>query len=434
MLGERNLAEEGKVKCILLQGMCGIGKTSIAKALAESMDIPFIKISLNGVANSEHIKGFDKTYKGAEPGIVIKKLAEAGTTEALVLLDEVDKMTKSEGKDPYNALLDLLDNTGGFYDSYAGAPFDLSKTVFVATANYMENIPPAVLDRMNVITLDGYTADEKYDVTINSIIPKKLTNFGFSDKVVFTHDAVSKIVYEYCIAYGMRDVEKAIDKIVGRIILNKNCDVKEKITVDVQMVERVLGAKPIKRGNFSKISRPGTARALAVSGNAGTTFAVEVTENPYGNGDEITGLPKQSTLDSIKIAKLLVSKQLEKTLPDLHIHFGEGGIEKDGPSAGITIYCAVMSKMLNIPIPSDVGFTGEINVFGDVWAIGGTELKIIAAQNAGCTRVFVPVDNYIQLEQDGKISDFACEVIPVSNVSELYDILFGEEIRGDLCV
>ena len=428
LLGERNLANERKVKCILLQGMCGIGKTSVAKALADSMDIPFVKISLNGVTNSEHIKGHDRTYKGAEPGIIVQKLAETGTTEALVLLDEVDKMVKSETRDPYTALLDLLDNTGGFYDSYTASPIDLSSTVFVATSNYIENIPAAVIDRMNVITLDGYTSDEKYDIAVNSVIPNKLSNFGLSDKVTFTKSAIEKLVYEYCVSYGIRDVEKAVDKIIGRIILNKNCDIKEKITVDVQHVVKILGAKPIKRGNVSKISRPGTARALAVSGNAGTTFAVEVTENPYGNGDEITGLPKQSTLDSIKIAKLLVSKQLEKPLPGLHIHFGEGGIEKDGPSAGITIYCAIMSSMLKKPIPNDVGFTGEINVFGDVWAIGGAELKIIAAQNAGCTRVFVPMDNYIQLSEDGKLQNFTAEVIPVSNVCELNEQLFEKDL------
>lgn len=422
----RKTAKHNTTKCLLLNGMSGIGKTTICKTLAKSLGMPFVKISLNGISTPENINGFEATWHNSEPGVIVKNLSEIGTSSAFILLDEIDKMSKSNEKDPYSALLDLFDNAGGFRDSFCGVPIDLSDAFIVATSNYSENIPMAVMDRMEVIELGGYTPSEKLEITSKCIIPKKLSQYSLEKKLVFSPDAISVIVKQYCKSYGMRDVEKAVEKIICKMLLEANCDIKLS-TVNKDTVYRILGARPLCRGNVSSEERAGMARALAVSGNRGTTFAIEVVENPFGDCDEITGLPRQSLTDSIKIAKLLVSKCLERELPKLHIHFAEGGIEKDGPSAGITLFSAIYSYFSGIPIGRDIGFTGEINLYGDVWAIGGTELKIAAAVSEGCKKVFIPYDNFLQLEENDKLKQFECEIIPIKHIEDIINTLFSKK-------
>ncbi len=419
----RQALKQRKTKCILLNGMCGIGKTTIAKTLAEALEMPFVKISLNGITAPENINGFEATWKNAEPGVIVKSLSELGTSTAFILLDEIDKMAKTAEKDPYAALLDLFDNAGGFRDSFCDAPIDLSDAFIMATSNYIENIPAPVLDRMEVIELGGYSKSEKVAIASSCVIPKKLMQYNLSDTVRFSDEVVSEMVGVYCKSYGMRDVEKATETIISRLLYENNGNIPP-IEIERDTVCRILGAAPLARGNISQNTHPGMARALAVSGNTGTCFAIEVTENTQNDHDEITGLAKQSTADSVKIAKLLVSRKLGKKLPPLHIHFSEGGIEKDGPSAGITIFAAIYSYCTAKAISRDIGFTGEINLFGDVWAIGGAELKITAAINDGCTKVLLPYDNYQQLVQKNKLEQFPCKIIPVSGIDDVIRVLF----------
>jgi len=416
-----------KAKCILLNGMSGIGKTTICKTLAEALGMPFVKISLNGVTAPETLKGFEATWENSEPGIIVKKLSEISTSTAFVLLDEIDKMSADGAKDPYSALLDLFDNGGGYADKFCDVNFDLSDLFIVATSNSLSTIPVALLDRMEIIELGGYTLKEKTEIAVKCIVPKTLAAYNLTGKLEISCSVVSFIVNNNCRSYGMRDFEKALEKIISGYLL-KNDGKPALSALDEKCVCAILGAQPLLRGNVSSNQRPGMARALAVSGNSGTTFAVEVVENMFGDGDEITGLPKQSTSDSIKIAKLLVSRYLNRKLPKLHIHFGEGGIEKDGPSAGITIFTAIYSYITSIPVDSTTGFTGEINLYGDVWAIGGVELKITAAVNAGCKKVIIPYENYIQLMEDGKLGQFECEIIPVKNVEDVIGELFAQDI------
>lgn len=430
-LAARNASGYNLGKCLLLNGMCGIGKTSICKTLAYAMDMPFVKISLNGVSHPEHIKGFERTYQKSEAGEVVKNLAEQGKTSVFVLLDEIDKMSAHNGEDPYAALLDLLDDSKKFTDNFLGIPIDISDVFFVATSNYIEKIPEAVLDRMEVIELGGYEKSEKGEILRTHIIPKQLQNYKSEDKIFFTDEAIKILSDKYCPSYGMRDADMAVGKIIKKLIL-ENYNSAEQVKVTPLEAKRILGAAPIGRGNVSMKKRPGIARALAVSGNRGTTFAIQVTDNPYGK-NEITGLPKQSALDSVTIAKLLVSKYINKELPPMHIHFGEGGIEKDGPSAGITIFSAMLSHVLHKPIDRYTAFTGEIDVYGDVWAIGGVDLKIKAAINEGCNRVFIPYDNYVQLEDDGDLDKYDIDIIPMQSVYELVGMLFGNTFSEMQC-
>lgn len=424
-LAARNVSGEGSGKCILLDGMCGIGKTSICKTLARAMGKRFAKISLNGVSHPEYIKGYSRTIIKSEAGAIIKHLAEQ---RKFILLDEIDKMSTHNGEDPYAALLDLLDDSKQFTDNYLGIPIDLSDVFIIATSNYIDRIPEAVLDRMKVIELGGYEKSEKGEILRTHIIPKQLKRYNAEDKISFSDEAIKLLSDKYCPSYGMRDTDTAVGKIMEKLILEKY-DSMERVEVTPAEVKRILGAAPMERGNVSKKKRPGIARALAVSGNRGTTFAIQVTDKPYGK-DEITGLPKQSTLDSVSIAKLLVSKYINKELPPMHIHFGEGGIEKDGPSAGITIVSAIFSYVLRAPIDPHTAFTGEIDIYGDVWAIGGINLKIKAAINEGCNRVFIPYDNYVQLEDDGDLDKYDIEIVPIQSVYELAEMLFGNKFVG----
>jgi len=416
-------------RCIWLDGPAGTGKTTIAEAIARATGRKFVKVPLNGVDKASYIKGFETTWKDASYGKIMEVGSQAGTDELVILLDEIDKMS-SEGinGNPYDALHDILDDSATFTDTYTGIPVYLGNILFIATSNYPDNVPATIQDRMEKITLTGYTERQKKDIAKSYVLPKKLKNYKIGEEVL-SIDLIEAIVTEYCKSYGVRDVDKALDKVLSKIVLESQLN-KDELEVDKDFVNRVLGAKPMQRGNVAENAMPGIARALAVSGNMGTTFAVQVTENPYGEQDEITGLPKQSTLDSIKISKLLISKILEKPLPKLHIHFGEGGIEKDGPSAGITIFSAMYSALTKQEIDfKNIGMTGEIDIMGDVWPIGGLELKIIAAENEGCHTVIIPAANYKQLVDSGKIGEFNCKILPVRNVRDICDILFEQKTK-----
>ena len=422
----KNVNSNAESRCLWLDGPCGVGKTTICQSIAKALDLKFIKISLNGVESSGDIKGFSETYKDATAGKIIQNLAKAGTDQVLVLLDEIDKMSSSSTDgDPYSALLDLLDDSALFTDIYMGEPIDVSKVFFVATSNDATKIPSPLKDRMECVTLSGYTLDEKMHISNEYIIKKKLEKFKLKDGVLTSHIA-KYILKTYCKDYGVRELDEAIDKILGEY--TKQIQMGENIErIDIPFVKKALGATPIKRGNVTKQHIPGIARALAVSGNSGMTFAIQVTDNPYEENDEITGLPKQSTLDSIKLAKLLISKKLQKKLPPLHIHFGEGGIKKDGPSAGISIFAAMYSNMTGICIDSAVGLTGEIDATGFVWPVGGVEMKITAAENEGCTMVLIPEANYQQLVDGNKIKRYKkCKIMPISTTDDVCEILFSE--------
>jgi len=421
-----NINPNASANCLLLNGPYGVGKTSLAETIAESMDRSFIKISLNGIATATYLKGFETTIKDSAAGKIIEELAKAGTDNVVILLDEVDKM-KSETSDPYSSLLDLLDDSAMFTDIFLGFPVDVSNIFFIATSNDVFKIPESIKDRMEIVELAGYTENEKTYIAEEYVLAKKIKEFGIDDAGILDV-SIMDIVKDYCSSYGIRDVSQAFDKILREYVKEKQLGNEIK-NINSEFVKSVLGAKPLKRGNVrEELTVSGITRALAVCGNVGTTFAVQATENTYGTDDEITGLPKQSVVDSIKISKLLVSKMLKKKLPAMHFHFAEGGIEKDGPSAGITIFSALYSCMINQPINSKIAMTGEIDVFGDVWPIGGVEQKIIAAQQAGCEITIIPEGNYHQLEEDEKLHKYHIKIVPVKNIQELCDKLFEKDI------
>lgn len=430
-IAAHSLQKEDSIKAILLDGCPGVGKTSIAKTIAKALHRKFVKISLNGVSSAESIKGFLKTYKGAQPGIIASSLAKAevGSYSAVVLLDEVDKMIVDGTHDPYTSLHDLLDNNGGLYDQYLRATIKTDNILWILTSNDKSKIPETILDRVEVIDVGGYTAKEKYTITKHYVIPKIAKKYALNE-IQIGEEALTILINDYCISNGVRDVEKAIEKIIETVAVQNNLNIGKNVVIDSNMIRNVLGAKIAGYNDFPTRTQLeyGQARALAVSGNYGSVFGIQIVENPYGADDiEVTGLAKGSFAESIRVAKTLTCNKLNKPMPKIHIHILNPGIEKDGPSAGITLFACMMSFMLKKALPN-VAFTGTIDLFGNIGVIGGEKLKLAAAEKAGVEKVFIPIENYEMLCANNELSLFSkLDIYPVSHIDEVIEALFEKK-------
>lgn len=347
------------------------------------------------------------------------------TTKGIVHLDEIDKMGSREGVSAANALVDLLDDSSEFTDAFIGQPVDLSGIMFIATANDISSINPVLLDRFTVIHLDGYTEKEKGEIIRNYVIPKAISEFvPESYKVTFSDEAQKSIAENYCRSFGVRDADKAIRRIIKSKLYSSS---ETEFVIDVNDVQSILGNPPAERGNFPHENYPGLSKALAVTGNNyGMAFSVETMIIPDENSLIITGLPKESTIDSVKLAISYVKRNYPGVLKDkgIHIHFGEGAVPKDGPSAGVAILMSLLSAAFNTPIIENVSYTGEINGNAYIFNIGGTVAKIQAAEKSGCTKVFIPHGNYMELEKE-TLEQFNIEVVPVKHISEVINAVFG---------
>ncbi len=408
----------------LFVGPPGIGKSSIVKSIAKATGAEYAKISLNGVTNEEVIKGHSFSYTGADAGAIIKAFYKIHTTKGIIHLDEIDKMGTNGTSSVANTLIDLLDDSAEFTDNFIGVPVNLGSTMFIATANDISAVDKILLDRFNIIYLDGYTEAEKEHIITDYVVPSVIKEycpdsiaFSFSDEAL---DLLSKV---YCRSFGVRDADKAVRKVIGHKLYSNT---EGEITVSAQDVEDALGKPPAVRGNFPEQVYPGLSKALAVtSNNSGMAFAVETMLIPNEESLTITGLPGSSTVDSVKLAVSYVKRNYPGKLSNkgIHVHFGEGAVEKDGPSAGVAILMSVISAAFNTSIKENVAYTGEINGNGYVFNIGGTISKIQAAEQSGCTKVFIPYGNYIKLEKE-ELSQFSIEIVPVRHVAEVIDAIF----------
>ena len=413
---------------LALCGGYGIGKTSIAGNIAEAMGYKFVKISLNGVNDAKELRGFSSAYSGSEPGRIMKGVYKAGSLKAIFLLDEIDKLK------PENAvvLLDLLDRE--FTDNFLDVPVSFDESIFIATANDWSNVPPVIRDRFIVVNVDGYTREEKAEIVSDYIIPKMEKGYTSGNVAIsIDNNARSYLLETYCPSFGVRDAEKAIQKIVSSKLLDQaGTDDGNNIHINKDDVKKYLGDEPIPRGNFPKNGdQPGIAKALAVSnGNLGNAFAIETVLVDGSEGLEMTGLPKESASDSAKIAITCIRKLYPGILNNkfVHIHFGEGSVHKDGPSAGVALFMSIYSAAIGKPImidnPYDVAFTGELSLTGGVFAVGGVMEKLQAACDSGCRMVFIPMLNYEHMDRS-RLEQFDCEIVPVSHVSEVIDKVFG---------
>ncbi|MFJ7405074.1 MULTISPECIES: endopeptidase La [unclassified Lysinibacillus] len=408
-LAVRQLKNSLRGPILCLAGPPGVGKTSLARSIAESLDRKFIRISLGGVRDESEIRGHRRTYVGAMPGRIIQGMKKAGTINPVFLLDEIDKMSNDFRGDPAAAMLEVLDpaQNNTFSDHYIEEPYDLSNVLFIATANDLSTIPGPLLDRMEVISIAGYTEIEKAQITKNHLIPKQLKEHGLKKtQVVIKDEAVLDIIRYYTREAGVRGLERQIATLCRKIAKIIVSGEKKRVTVNSKSVIEYLGKHRFRYGQAEEENQIGVATGLAYTTVGGDTLQIEVSLTPGKGKIQLTGklgdVMKESAQTALsfvrtKIEDLNVDSEYFDT-HDIHIHVPEGAVPKDGPSAGITMATAIVSAILHRPIRREVGMTGEITLRGRVLPIGGLKEKTLSAHRAGLTTIICPKDNERDIE------------------------------------
>ncbi len=418
---------------ICLVGPPGVGKTSLGKSIADSLGREFVRIALGGIKDEAEIRGHRRTYIGALPGKIIQAMKKASTVNPVILLDEIDKMAMDNHGDPASALLEVLDpeQNKGFVDHFLDLEYDLSHVMFIATANHIDGIPYPLFDRMEVISLSGYTTPEKLDIARNFLIPKNLKEYSLTARQFkITPEIVSLIINDYTKEAGVRQLERVIAKIMrkGIQVLLKDKDIKT-ITVTPALIREWLGNPIFKRQQVETEEKIGLATGLAWTELGGDVLETEVSIVPGKGTLTLTGQlgdvmqeSAQAALSYIrsKTSELSISSKFNN-IKDIHIHFPEGATPKDGPSAGITMCAALVSALTKNPIKPHVAMTGEITLRGRVIGIGGVKEKLLAAKQHGMNLVIVPKENEDDVNEARKDlgNSFDCEVLFVSTMDEV---------------
>ena len=409
-LAVRKLKADMKGPILCFVGPPGVGKTSLGRSIARTMGRRFIRISLGGVRDEAEIRGHRRTYVGALPGRIIQGIKKAGSNNPIFMLDEVDKIGMDFRGDPSSALLEVLDpeQNFSFSDHYIDVPFDLSKVMFITTANVLDTIPPALRDRMEVLELPGYSEDQKMMIAKQFLIPKEITEHGLtSEYVEFQDAALQTIIISYTREAGVRNLEREIAAICRGIAKDVARGVKDKVIVSTDILHKFLGAVKFFPEVAERTSEPGVATGLAWTPTGGDIIFVEATKMRGEKGLTLTGQLGDVMKESAQAALAFVRSKakdlgieedfFEKN--DIHIHVPAGAIPKDGPSAGITMFIALTSLLTNTPIRSDVAMTGEITLRGLVLPVGGIKEKVLAAMRAGIKAVILPRKNEKDLEE-----------------------------------
>jgi len=416
---------------ICLVGPPGVGKTSIARSIAESLNRNYVRMSLGGVRDEAEVRGHRRTYVGSMPGRIINALRQAGSSNPLILLDEIDKMSSDFRGDPAAALLEVLDTEQNkdFRDHYLELPFDLSDVMFITTANYKEAIPQPLLDRMEVIDITGYTEDEKVCIAARHLIPKQLAAHGLdSTKVRFDESGIREIVVHYTREAGVRNLEHCIASVMRKAAKMLVSGEKKVVRVTAKTVKNFLGGRKYLYDKANETDEVGIVRGLAWTPVGGDTMAVEVNIMPGEGMLELTGQLGDVMKESARIARSYIRSVAEQygldpgfhKKFDMHIHVPEGAIPKDGPSAGITLATAMMSAISGIPVKRNIAMTGEITLRGRILPIGGLKEKVLAAHRAGVEKVIIPKDNMKDIEEIPENIRKKVELIPVSQMDEVF--------------
>lgn len=410
-------------KRILLIGPPGVGKSALIHAAAIATGLNYVRIALNGASHPEVITGWGRSYKSCDAGIVVREVAKAASLRSLIHLDELDKVSNAETQ---ATLISLLDDSGLFADNFLdGVPIDFSSAVFIATANDY-NLSPALLSRFTTIEVGTYSRAEQEKILNDYILPKACEGYNFP---VIVSDEAKKAFMSYAQAGGVRELKEKAVRVIRETVFAKReaADVR----IQAEDVYHVLGPCPTVRGNRPTTrTLPGLSNGLAVTGNgAGLCFAIESRLLP-GNGVEITGLPSEVITDSVKLAMGVLSADygVDFSGKKLHIHFAEGAVKKDGPSAGTSILMSIYSAAIGQSIPASACYTGEIDLFGYVWAVGGIVEKVEAADTVGIEKAYIPQQSFEKLSAAKlkRLSSLPIKVIPVEHVRDIISDVYGD--------
>ncbi len=428
--------EKSPILCLI--GPPGVGKTSLAKAIAKALNRRLVNVSLGGINDEAEIVGHRRTYVGAMPGRIINGIRKCGSSNPVFVIDEIDKMTKNFRGDPASSLLEILDkeqNTN-FSDHYLEEEYDLSNVLFIATANYPDQIPPELRDRLEIIYLDSYTEYEKLSIAKNYLVPKLLDEHGLTSlQLQFTDKAILDIINYYTKEAGVRSLERLLSKIMRKVVKRVLTD-KDQVfyLIDSDSLEEYLEDKIYTSFLNKETKLKGVVNGLAYTAFGGDVLPIEVTYYKGNSNLVLTGSLGDVMQESAQIA-LSYIKANSKTFNlkneifknDIHIHLPEGAIPKEGPSAGIALTTALLSSLANIKISTKVAMTGEITLQGDILEIGGLKEKVLGAVRSGITTIYVPLKNKKDLKD---IPDYVKDKVTfifVSNYKEVYDRLFSKE-------
>jgi ATP-dependent Lon protease len=425
----------GPILCFV--GPPGVGKTSLGQSIARTLGRKFQRISVGGVRDEAEIRGHRRTYIGAMPGTIIRSLRDAESRNPVLLIDEIDKMGADFRGDPASAMLEVLDpeQNKNFRDHYLDLPYDLSKVLFICTANQLETIPGPLLDRMDVIQLSGYTEDEKLGIARKYLVPKQLEAHGLTDEQLEIGDeALRVVIRQYTREAGVRNLERRIADLCRKTAREIAEGRSEHLAVDEERVHTWLGPRRFPADPRKRTADPGVATGLAYTPVGGDVLFIEATAYTGKGKLTITGQLGDVMKESAQAALSWVRAHAQElgvaedwfAEHDVHIHVPAGAVPKDGPSAGITIATAIASLVRNEPVAEDVGMTGEITLTGQVLPIGGLREKVLAAQRYGLKRIVIPRDNEPDLEELLEETRKELEFFPVDSIAEVFEIAFGK--------
>jgi ATP-dependent Lon protease len=434
-LAAQQFKKDKKGTVLLLVGPPGVGKTSIAQSIAKALDREYVRLSLGGVSREENLRGFQRTYTGSKAGRILDSMKSAGTTNPVFVLDEVDKLGGGgHSGDPHAALLEILDpaQNHGFVDHYLNLPYDLSDVFFVATANDLSDIPAPLRDRMEVIEVSSYTSEEKFHIAKDYIYSRTLDEYGLSSKHLrITGDAMKSMINDYTCEAGVRDLQRKFTQIC--LTTSKKVLVgKEPLPIRVKPsnLEEFLGDKVGRNDTIQSSNPPGVVNGLVASLAGGGVSLVETIKMPGTGQVVLTGQLGEVIQESAKLSQNLLRSRLPlKAIKfqelDLHIHFPQGAIPKDGPSAGITVFTALASLFTGKQVDSSIAMTGELTLSGRVLPVGGVKEKLLGASRAGVKKVLIPEANRMDLNQIPQEVKNQLDIITVSTVDEVLQETLG---------
>jgi ATP-dependent Lon protease len=439
-LAVRQLVKNPKGSILCFVGPPGVGKTSLGKSIARATGRKFVRLSLGGVRDEAEIRGHRRTYIGALPGQIIQMMKKAATVNPVILLDEVDKLGADFRGDPSAALLEVLDpeQNHTFQDHYLDVEYDLSKVFFIATANVLHTIPPALQDRLEILRLSGYTEREKLEIAKRHLVPKQAEGNGLKpEQIDFTDEGILEVIRHYTREAGVRNLEREIGSCcrkVARKFVSENLGEGAQDSIDAARVREMLGPIKFRQQGIAANSEIGLATGLAWTEIGGEVLQIEATLVKGRGGVTLTGKLGDVMQESAQAALTCIRARAERLgmsldfirKRDLHIHIPEGAIPKDGPSAGITMATAMASALARVPVKKNVAMTGEITLRGRVLPIGGVKEKLMAAHRFGIDTILLPKDNEKDLiEVPEEVRD-ALTIIPVETIDEVLSLALEE--------